>query len=99
MEPGGHGPIRIEVYKEFAGDFLGMSDRAQEEFNYFANFIQARENPYAPELQSRCTIHENELIEYPLGEGVIVLWKVRSQTFGIFPSQIYVVILSIERRT
>jgi hypothetical protein len=61
--------------------------------------LQVKENPYSPALQSKCVLHESGRFEYPLADGFFVLWKVDSETFSVFPSQMSVMILGLEHRT
>ena len=63
----------------FADEFLQLSCCAQREFEAFTSLLKGTENPYAPELQKKTVDCGNEVLEYPLGDGFYLLWKVHSK--------------------
>ncbi len=73
--------IPIEIYDEFSDDFVKLTDEAQSEVKDL--LVQLQDNPYEPELQKQCFLHDGERFEYPLDGGVSIFWKVHHPSLSV----------------
>jgi len=74
--------ITIEIYDEFPYDFVHkLTPKAQSEAKALLAELQA--NPYDPNLQRQCLLHESDLFEYPLDGGFSIFWRVRDRNLSV----------------
>ena len=78
--------VHIIIYDDFADDWNSLESEAQAQGK--ALFTTLQFNPYEPELQRKCIIHD-ELFEYPLQGGYSIFWKVH--TLSILKMEVLVV--------
>ena len=83
--------IPINIYDDFASDFLSLGDKGQAEAEAVLRVLQV--NPYDRNIQQKSFLH-GETFEYPLDGGYSIFWKVHHSS--IFRME--VLILAIERR-
>lgn len=83
--------ITIDIYEDFATDFLSLGQQAQDEVKALFKILEV--NPYDPGIQQRVYLH-GERIEYPLDGGYSIFWKVHHFTI----LRMRILVLAIERR-
>jgi hypothetical protein len=74
--------VAIEIYENFPEDFLHrLTPKAQEEVKVLLARLQV--NPYEPQLQRECALHDGELFEYPLDGKLSIFWRVQDSNLSV----------------
>jgi mRNA-degrading endonuclease RelE of RelBE toxin-antitoxin system len=88
------GKIEIAIYDEFGADWKKLTPKARAEGK--ALLAQLQDDPYEPNLQRRCIIHDDEVFEYALGGGYSLFWKVHHPSLSITELNMQVLLVAID---
>lgn len=87
--------IPIIIYDQFPADWKHLTGAEKAACKALLRSLQS--NPYSPELQRKCILHEDELFEYPLTDGRSIFWKVRHPSLSITELNMEVLLVAIDR--
>jgi len=73
--------INIRIDDDFAEKMNDLPGEALGELRALAITLERDGNPYSPDIQEKCILLAHERLEYPLGDGYVLIWKIHCESF------------------